>query len=119
MGDVVRAFSRPVGVDQRYLRVLSQPGAAKIRRQLLAGRHQPAQAGEARGDPLPGGVVEQGAQERRDDLQDRDLLTLDGAQQPQRIVRDLVAEDVHSAADQQCGEHLPDRDVEALGGVLR
>ena len=117
---VVRAFGRAIGVQDRNPRVAREPGVAQCGRQRLTRQRQPAQCGQ-RGCRLVVGLqlVQHEAQQRRHHLQHRDTLGLDVAQQRGGILRDLVAEDAHRAADEQCGEELPHRDVEAGRRGLR
>ena len=116
MGHVVGALGGAVGVDQRDARIDVQPLTAQLRRQRLPRGDEPAQARQTRPEALV--HLQQRAQQRGHRLENRDAPAVDLVEQAQRIVDDLVGEDVDTAADQQSRQELPDRDVERLESGL-
>ncbi len=78
MADPVGALGRAIGIEQRHPRIELQPLSPQRGRQRLAGRDQPAQAGELR--PFraePPRLLQHQAQHRGHDLQHRDPRRLD------------------------------------------
>ncbi len=120
MGHVVRAFGRPVGVEQGHGRIEPQPVAAEIRRECLAGRDHPAQPLQRRAFLrfLPVDLCDHDAQERGDDLEHGDPLPVDLLEELPAVMGHIVREDMDLTSDEQRGEKLPDRDIETLRGGL-
>ncbi|MNJ57677.1 hypothetical protein D3C77_532760 [compost metagenome] len=61
---------------------------------------------------------QQGLDQCRDNLQEGHPLLLDFLQQARRMFGHCIGNDAHLGAAQQCGEELPDRDVERLRSGL-
>ncbi len=114
--DVVRALRRTEGVEQRHRRA-REPAPAERRRQRLAGGDQPAQGRHPVG-AAGLHLVERQAQQRWHGLEHRHRAAPDSPEQGAGLVCLLVGDDQRRAAHQQRREHLPDRDVEALGRRL-
>ncbi len=118
VGDVVGRLGRAVGVDHRNPRIGPQPPVHLTGQARLTRDHQVPQVLQ-RDRPVgavPG--VEHRFEIGRDHLQDGDLLGLDALGEADRVELERLRRDDGAAAGERSGEHLPQRDVEAVGGVL-
>ncbi len=111
--DVVRAFGRPIGIHQPYLRITRQPAASQFGGEGFAGGEHPAQS---RQGFL--GIIEHLLNQRGHQFQHSDATLADAPRECQRIVGNIVRQDVHLRTEERCREELPDRDIETLRSGL-
>ncbi len=113
---VVRHLGRAVGVDQPDVRVEREPPLDQAHLERLAGDRDGTQIAE--GAPAALQVGQHHVEVGGNDLDHLDPAGGHQADEPVDVQLCLGVDDQCRAAGQQRRQHLPERDVEALGGGL-
>ena len=109
---VVRGLGQPVGVDQLDPGLGGEPALGELLLQRLAGDRHAAQVGQLAGVLLQ--VGQHDLEVGRHDLEHGDPAVDDRVDEPLDVQDHLLLDQQRPAADQQRGDQLPQRDVEAL-----